>query len=126
MSKKQEQLGMNPSTAQGRLVKDILWNLLIKTNQNICCKCNKEMSRETFSIEHIIPWLDSSDPVKLFFDLENIGFSHISCNIADIRRPTKELDRELAKIKARENHRIYQKKNYCPNKRRKRYLEKGY
>lgn len=32
-------------------------------------------------IEHKIPWLDSDKPKELFFDLENIGFSHLSCNI---------------------------------------------
>lgn len=85
-NKKHSQLGMNPSTAQGRLVKDILWNLILKTNQHLCCKCNKEMSRETFSIEHLTPWLDSDDPVKLFFDLENISFSHLSCNVSDARK----------------------------------------
>jgi len=87
--KKKEQLGMNPSTASGRLVKDILWDLLVKTNQDSCCKCNKPMTRETFSIEHLKPWLDSDDPVSLYFDLNNISFSHMSCNFSDIRRTTE-------------------------------------
>ena len=78
---------MNPSTASGRLVKDILWSLLVETNKHLCCKCNKEMTRETYSIEHITPWLDSDDPVGLYFSLENISFSHLSCNISDARRP---------------------------------------
>lgn len=116
---------MNPSTAQGRLVKDILWSLIVKTNQHICCKCNKEMSRDNFSIEHIIPWLDSEDPLKLFFDLENISFSHLSCNVSDARRPHKIEDRNLAKEIAREKHKINQRNKYCPIKRRNRYLEKG-
>lgn len=84
--KKKEQLGMNPSTASGRLVKDVLWNLIVQTKQDICCKCKKLMTRETFSIEHIKPWLDSDDPVGLYFNLENISFSHLSCNISDARK----------------------------------------
>lgn len=84
--KKKEQLGMNPSTASGRLVKDVLWSLIVKTKQDICCKCNNSMTRETFSIEHVKPWLDSDDPVGLYFDLENISFSHLSCNISDARK----------------------------------------
>ena len=80
---------MNPSTASGRLVKDILWSLIIKTHQDTCCKCGNKMTRETFSIEHKIPWLDSENPVELYFNLENISFSHLSCNIADARKPTK-------------------------------------
>lgn len=83
--KKKMQLGMNPSTAANRLVKDVLWKLIVQTNQDICCKCGEPMSRETFSIEHVIPWLDSEDPVGLYFDLENISFSHLRCNVEDAR-----------------------------------------
>ncbi len=85
--KKKEQLGMNPSTASHRLIKDILWSLIIKTQQDMCCKCNQPMTRETFSVEHLVPWLDSSDPVGLYFDLENISFSHLTCNISEARKP---------------------------------------
>ncbi len=91
--KKKIQLGMNPSTASGRLVKDLLWDLIKKTDQYHCCKCGLEMSRDSFSIKHIIPWLDSDDPVKLFFDLENIYFSHHSCNVSDRRTNVKECER---------------------------------
>ena len=87
--KKTEQLGMSYGKASGKLVKDILWYLITQTNQTICCKCKKEMDRDTFSIEHLIPWLDSEDPVKLFFDLENISFSHLKCNVASARKGNK-------------------------------------
>ena len=80
--KKREQLGMNPSTASGRLVKDVLWKLIVETEQNMCYACSEEMTRETFSVEHKVPWLDSEDPVGLYFDLENISFSHKVCNYA--------------------------------------------
>lgn len=116
---------MNPSTATGRLVKDILWSLIVKTNQHYCCKCNGEMNRSTFSIEHLTPWLDSNNPVELFFDLENISFSHLDCNISDARKVNKVQDRELAADIAREKHKLRQRATYCPNKRRNRYLEKG-
>ena len=87
IDKKKEQLGMNPSTASGRLVKDILWSFIVKNCQDTCCKCGNKMTRETFSIEHIKPWLDSDNPVDLYFDLDNISYSHLSCNIAAARRP---------------------------------------
>ena len=80
MDKKKEQLGMPYGTASGRLVKDILWKMIEDTDNFICLHCHKPMSRETFSIEHIVPWLDSEDPKALFFDLKNITFSHLSCN----------------------------------------------
>ena len=86
--RKKMQLGMNPSTASHRLVKDVLWSLIVKTEQHDCCKCGEPMARDTFSIEHLDPWLDSDDPVALYFDLENIGFSHLKCNVADARRKT--------------------------------------
>lgn len=87
--KKQQQLGMNPGTASNRLVKDLLWNFVESTGKGDCCKCNQPMLRTNFSIEHVNPWLDSEDPVGLFFDIGNISYSHIRCNIADARKPTK-------------------------------------
>lgn len=87
--KKSQQLGMNYSTASGRLVKDILFSLVVQTGKNTCHQCLGEMSRENFSIEHKTPWLDSEDPLKLFFDLDNISFSHLKCNFAAARKPGK-------------------------------------
>lgn len=132
--KKQFQLGMNPSTAQYRLIKDILWKLIIQTNQNICCKCNEEMTRETFSIEHIVPWLDSDDPVKLFFDLENISFSHLKCNVGSARQSRKLKDKCGTIPKYRSGCRCEQckkvkslqyEKYYSTEKRKERYLKNG-
>lgn len=85
LMKKKEQLGMNPSTASQRLVKDILWSLIVKTGQDNCHRCSKKMSRDNFSIEHIEDWLDSEDPVGLYFDLTNITFSHLKCNVGASR-----------------------------------------
>lgn len=71
MDKKQEQLGMNPSTASGKLLKDLLFDLIIKANHK-CYRCGEELQRENFSIEHIITWLDSENPKELYFDLNNM------------------------------------------------------
>jgi hypothetical protein len=77
--KKSEQLGMNFGTASNRLRKNILFSLLVKLNENICFQCGKLIEDVTeLSIEHKIPWLDN-DP-SLFWDLDNIAFSHLSCN----------------------------------------------
>lgn len=122
--KKKLQLGMNPSTASGRLVKDILWKLIVQTSQNICCKCHEPMARDTFSIEHIVPWLDSNDPQKLFFDLNNIGFSHLRCNVSDTRNPNKKFDSSLEREKARQVIRRGTRP-YDPNKRRLQYINNG-
>jgi len=87
--KKSEQLGMNPSTASHRLVKDVLFKLLIEAGHT-CFQCGEELTRDTFSIEHMEPWLDSEDPLGLYFNLENIAFSHKSCNYAASRTPYKK------------------------------------
>jgi hypothetical protein len=77
--KKKSQLGIDPATASGRLVKDLLFKLAIDAGHR-CYRCGEELTRDTFSIEHKERWLDSPDPVRFFFDLNNIGFSHKSCN----------------------------------------------
>lgn len=119
--KKTQQLGMNPSTASGRLVKDLLWKYIVKCGDNKCHQCGEEMVRDNFSIEHKIPWLDSDDPQKFFFDIENISFSHHSCNIKAARRDRPSKTEEEKKQTKQENNR----RNYTPEKRRDRYLRTG-
>lgn len=78
---KAEQLGMPFGTASHRLRKLILFNLLVKAKDNFCFKCKGKIGDVAdLSIEHKEPWLYSDDPVKNFFDLENIAFSHLRCN----------------------------------------------
>ena len=83
--KKAKQLGMNPSTASHRLTKDILF-MFVENSRYKCFHCGGSMSRDTFSIEHIVPWLDSENPIDLYFDLENISFSHLKCNVKNSRQ----------------------------------------
>ena len=76
-----EQLGINLSTAQAKLRKQILWELLKELNKTKCFVCGEEMTQEDVSIEHIKPWLDEHNAKELFFNWANITFSHLSCNI---------------------------------------------
>jgi len=79
---KSNQLGMPFGTASSKLRKQILFNLLKKYGENICFKCKKEiLNEEELSIEHKEPWLHSKSPKELFFDINNIAFSHLMCNI---------------------------------------------
>lgn len=90
MSKKSEQLGMNPGTASSRLKKELLWQYIIKAGDNKCFRCGKDiMEIGELSIEHKLPWLDSEDPIGRFFDLYNIAFSHLKCNVGAARHPNK-------------------------------------
>ncbi len=89
--KRHVQLGMNPSTAQNRLVKDILFDFVVRMGEDKCFRCGSVVSRDDFSIEHKTAWLDSDEPQKLFFDLDNIAYSHMKCNFAAARKPGRSL-----------------------------------
>jgi hypothetical protein len=77
--KKNQTLGMPHGTAMGRLRKNILFHLLGKYKENVCFRCGTliELVKD-LSIEHKKPWEGIS--AELFWDLENIAFSHIACN----------------------------------------------
>jgi hypothetical protein len=78
--RKDATLGMAHGTANGRLRKNILFFLLRKHNENICVRCDLSIETvEELSIEHIKPWEGIS--AELFWDLQNIAFSHLRCNI---------------------------------------------
>ena len=120
--KKNTQLGMNHSTASHRLVKDILYNFIINNEKNKCYRCGKDMSRETFSIEHITPWLDSDNPIELYFDLNNISFSHLSCNVKAVRRPYKlsPEDKVIADERTRLKRNERYRKEYASQKKKRK------
>ena len=81
--KKSEQLGMSYGKARNILNNEIMFMLVKKLGLNVCYRCGKKIkSSKDLSIEHMKSWLDSEDPKKLFFDLDNISFSHLSCNSA--------------------------------------------
>lgn len=81
---KSKQLGMPTGTATNRLRKMILFHLLKKHNENFCFQCTKEIKTiEELSIEHKKPWLH--EDVDLFWDMNNIAFSHLSCNCSAAR-----------------------------------------
>ena len=70
-----DQLEMPLGTACHKLRQQIMFQLVQQTGRDICFKCNEIIeSVEDFSIEHKIPWLDND--VSLFWNLDNIAFSH--------------------------------------------------
>lgn len=79
MSKtKSDKLKMNYSTACNKLKKHILYSLAEKLNMLTCFRCNEKIDNiDNFSIDHKISW---KDDVSLFWDLDNISFSHSKCN----------------------------------------------
>ena len=85
--KKKEQLGINPSTASAVLKKNLMFRMARQLGDDYCFHCGARICTvQEFSIEHKVPWLDSDDPEGLFFDLNNIAFSHLRCNIQAAKR----------------------------------------
>ena len=125
--KKIDQLGMNPSTAAGALKKELMFHMAQKCGMDACHQCGDtiETSKE-LSVEHKIPWLDSDDPVGLFFDLDNVAFSHLSCNIG-AARSARKLPEGVAKSNALECQKRYRQNNKekVAIARRKKYERTG-
>ncbi len=92
---------MPHGTACARLKKLIFFKLIIKCGEDICFQCKQKIIKvDDLSIEHKDPW--ENRDVALFWDLNNVGFSHLRCNIKAANRLNKGL---LNKIKT-----------HCPKK----------
>jgi len=73
-------LGMSHGAAASRLRKMVLFRQLTKYGDNVCVRCEKKIEDiNELSIEHIKPWEGRS--AELFWDLDNIAFSHMKCNM---------------------------------------------
>ncbi len=117
--RKAKQLGMNPSTASNRLVKDLLWSMI---QHQPCHRCGELMARETYSIEHKEAWLDSANPVEMYFDIDNIAYSHFKCNVAARRTVSSIYSKEQLRAIDAERKR----EMYTPEERREKYLRTGH
>lgn len=83
-----DQIGRPIGTAQHHLRRLIMFDLVKRLNLDTCFRCNAKIENVSqLSIEHKEPWLDN-DP-KLFWDLDNIAFSHLSCNIKAARKTNR-------------------------------------
>jgi hypothetical protein len=74
-----QQLGMSHGAAANKLRKKVLFSLLVRLQEDVCFKCGKKIETdEDLSLEHKQPW-ENRNP-DLFWDLQNITFSHTACN----------------------------------------------
>lgn len=86
--KKNAALGMAHGTANSRLRKSVLFYLVQMLGLDICYQCDNIIETiDEFSIEHKISWQGSANPKEAFFDLNNIAFSHLVCNVRAGERP---------------------------------------
>jgi hypothetical protein len=126
--KKNAQLGMPIGTASNRLRKRIIFSLLRRLGETNCFRCGCPI--ETFvelSVEHKTPWLDTPDPVAVFFDIENIAFSHLTCNVGEARKGNQRYFTPEARLEAdRRETRERMRRNYTTEERREKYLRTGY
>lgn len=99
-------LGMPFGTASAKLRKSLLFQFAQRLMLDTCYQCKDKIDDiDEFSIEHTTPWFNSKDPVGMFFNLDNIAFSHISCNVAAAKRPNKIYSD--AREKSRESFKRY-------------------
>lgn len=83
-------LGMSWGTANNRLRKMVLFSLIQRCGEDFCIRCGSQIeSIDDLSIEHIKPWRGNN--VELFWDLDNIAFSHVQCNRPHIQRGSKRV-----------------------------------
>jgi hypothetical protein len=86
-AEKSRQLGMSVGTASNRLRKMLLYMLAVKAGMATCIRCGKLIaSVNDFTIDHVKPWLHEPNAIELFFDLNNVGFSHMRCNLKSRRQ----------------------------------------
>lgn len=92
-------LGMPTGTACSRLRKLVLFSCVQQLGQDDCFRCGKKiLSPDDFSLEHKKSWLNVDR--ALFWDLSNISFSHLRCNVGAVDR-TKFRDGLIASNVAR-------------------------
>ena len=77
--RKTQQLGMSFNKASGRLKKMYLLHLLQRLGEDKCYRCGQAIETvDDLSLDHKEPWVGVS--VDLFWDLNNIAYSHLACN----------------------------------------------
>ena len=84
---KHDLLGEPIGTASAKLRKAILFKLVQSAGLAVCFHCKEKINDiSNFSIEHKEAWQSSENPTESFYDLENIAFSHLKCNITAANR----------------------------------------
>jgi len=90
-AEKSRQLGMPFGTAGHRLRKQIIFHLMQECGLDQCHQCGEIIEDiDNLSIEHKKPWLHELNAAELFFDMNNIAFSHTKCNYSN-QRPRQNL-----------------------------------
>ena len=79
--KMEDILGEKLSTAKSRLNRILIFELAKKCGLDKCFRCGELIDDlDDFTVDHKESWLLSNQASKLFYDIENIAFSHGKCN----------------------------------------------
>lgn len=85
-----QQLGMSYGSARDKLRVAIMFKLVKLAGLNSCHRCGKPMeSANDCTIDHKQHWLHELNSAELFSDVDNIAFSHKSCNTSARRTPAE-------------------------------------
>ena len=88
MNERARQLGVPYGTARSILNKKIMFSFVQRLGLDTCYRCGKTIEDvDNLSVEHKQAWLHEPNARELFFDLENIAFSHHKCNSGSARAP---------------------------------------
>lgn len=99
------------SKAVYRLNRSLLLKYVRLAGQDKCYRCGKVIECVSdFSIDHKTPWRHAPNAEELFYDLDNIAFSHLLCNSLAARRKRihatikdrKRADRRLYRARHRD------------------------
>lgn len=123
MLNKDKQLGMLAATASSRLRKEVMFSLVKELGKNHCYRCKEEIcSAADFSLDHKVDWIGAEKPLELFFDLNNVAFSHLKCNTGTRRKPMVTL--ECGKCKRQFQRRKFLHKKALNNGQTRFYCSK--
>lgn len=100
LNRKDEQLGMSHSTASARLKKELMLSMAKKLGMDTCFRCGDPiLMASELSVDHKLPWLGVSN--ELFWDIDNLAFSHAACNSLDAARRNDMVSASAASVRAR-------------------------
>lgn len=76
-----KKLGKSLGAAENELKKNLLFHFAKKLGLDVCYRCGKPiLTVVEFSVDHKKGWRFAKEPKAAFYDLDNIAFSHRSCN----------------------------------------------
>lgn len=78
---RKRKLGMSHGRACHIIRKEMMFLLIKEAGRDMCYRCGEPILQSSdMSFDHKVSWEHSNNPKELFFDLDNIAFSHRLCN----------------------------------------------